>query len=350
MTGTAAPPRAKGMSQSEVAQWYRCRRRWFVEQYLGYLPANPSPLGPRNQGIRLHAALEAWYGPHHFDPVFITDLLYGAALELNPDDEAALRAEHEMSKIIIEGYMAWLEETGADNGLAVIEPEAQVRVPLPGWEGVVDLRAKMDQVMQDAQTGYLWFLDHKRTDNFDRYEVNKLREDPQMRYYSLIQWIASGQPPPVLGQPPMVRDDVPLVLGGKVNLLRAVKRSAKSKPPYYDRRDFRHTYDQMAVTLAEAQQAAFEIMDARTHLDAAYSRGGLIEQINWIQVTKLHRNWINHDCTWSCPHVNGLCQMMSDGTACAEMLVNSGRYVQDDPYIRYESSPLDMIRDQLASR
>ncbi len=348
MTMTAAPT---GLSQSEIAQWYRCRRKWLIEQFWGFLPAEQNPTGPRMLGIRMAAAMEAHYDPrpeYHFEPGFVLDVLYGVAVAEYPDAEEDLRAEHELARIMADGYLKHAADEGWDAGLTVVQTEAQVRVPLPGFEGYVDLRAKMDRVALDQDTGLLYFIDDKTSADFKR--DDQLSEDPQMRFYSLIQWLASGQPPPMLGQPVMIDDRMPLVLGGEIRTLRRVKRSPKSKPPYYGKARFSHTPDQMAATLANVQQAAREILTARQQLEDAYARGGRIEQINWLQQTTCRPNWILRDCSWSCPHSSGLCQMMNQGTNWADQLVSSGRYVRGDAYARYETGPLDAIREQLASR
>ncbi|HYK70381.1 MAG TPA: PD-(D/E)XK nuclease family protein [Streptosporangiaceae bacterium] len=334
---------ATGISWSEILRWDRCRRTWLIEQYFGLLPANERPTSARLQGTRIHTALEYWYGPDHLDPGRTIDLLYGAVLDHYPDDEKAIRAEHEMSKIIVEGYPEWVASEGCDNGMIIVDVEREVRVPLPGWEGAVDLRAKMDMVWQDADSGLLGFLDHKRRSTLK--EQHEIRKDGQMRFYSLMQWLAAGHPPPVLGQPAQVVEGLPLVLGGKVNQLKAVKRGPNSKPPYYMRNDFRHTPEIMASHLLGVQQAVHEIMFARNSLDAAGARGGHLDQadwvrVNWIQSSVTKPTWIEHDCTWSCPYATGLCQLMDEGLGWIDALFTSGRFVQGDPYARYERKSL----------
>lgn len=337
-----------GLSESEMSRWRRDPRWWFIEYYLGYLPARPSPSGARNLGTRIHTALEAYYG-YQLDPVLVLSVLYGLAIEQSPDYEKQLRADHELSKIMIEGYLDWVASEGKDAGLALIDTEAEVRVPLPGFEGYVDLRAKLDQVVQDTTTGWMYFLDHKSAGDFERHEMIEL--DPQMKLYNLIGWLATQGTVPLLGQPLELRPDRPVVLGGIVNTLRKVKRTKTSKPPYYDRHGFRYTTDQLASHLLSVQQVAGEIMNARSVLDAAYAAGGVPEQINYIQTSMLRPVPILGDCAWRCHLSNGMCQMMSDGsTAWMDALVSGGAYVQGDPYERYGRGDLAEVRQQLATR
>jgi hypothetical protein len=220
-------------------------------------------------------------------------------------------------------------------------------VPLPGFEGAVDLRAKLDQVVYDSSTGLFSFLDHKTADDFKRHDMTEM--DPQMAMYSLIAWLRSQGTAPVPGMAPAIRNDLPLVNGGIINTLRRVKRTRNSKPPYYDRHPFRHNPEQLAATLAGIQQVASEILNARAQLDAAYSRGGVPEQIHWIQLTTMRPVKIIGDCDWRCPLSSGMCQMMDDGLGWMQALVSGGGYVQGDAYARYTRNGLDVVRAQLAT-
>ena len=323
-----------GLSQSEINMWKRCPRQWYVTYYLGFLPADPAPTGARNVGIRLHTALEGHYG-YQLDALLVIDLLYKAEIEAHPDDERELRSDWELSRIMLSGYLDWAAETAADANLQVIATEAEVRVPLPGFDGLVDLRAKMDQVVQDTDTGLLSFLDHKSADNFKRHEITEL--DPQMRMYSLIQMLDAGYPPPLVNQPayqPMA--GIPLVNGGIVNTLRRVKRTKNSKPPYYDRHPFRFSHEQLAATLIGMQQVASEILHARQVLGSQEREVRSLQAVNEAQLTVCRPVPIAGDCDWRCQLSAGLCQLMDQGTSWAEALAGSGRYVQGDPYAYYQ--------------
>jgi len=333
-----------GLSNTEMAQWKRCPRRWLVEHYLGFLPADEKPYGKRLLGIRLHTVLEGWYG-YGIDPRVVLNLLYQAEITAHPEDEKELLAELELASVMIAGYLEWVDAEGKDATLKVVQTEAEVRVPLPGYEGWVDLRTKMDQIVWDTATGYYHFLDHKSLDNFDR--AGLLSMDPQMKLYNLVQWLKAGYPPPGSGHPLQVDPSRPLVLGGKVNMLRRVKRSARAKGPFYERADFTYNPDSMAATLAGAQQIAWEILQARKGLDAAWQAGGGPQVIDLAQRTICRPVEILHDCSWSCPLSGGLCTLMSDGSAWWEALESSGRYVRADPYDRYTRGGLEAIQQQL---
>jgi len=339
---------AIGISQSEINMFDRCRRHWLQEYYFGMLPADPNPASTRDQGLRWHTAMEAHYGPAHLDPGFVLDVLYGMAVEQYPDSETDLRKAHELARIMAEGYLEIVAAEGWDARLKVIEPEAEVRVPLPGWEGLVDLRAKLDQVVYDEDSGLYSFLDHKTAADYERDEMIDL--DSQMLMYSLIAWLATQQTVPMPGWAPEIDRSKPLVMGGIVRTSRRVKRTAKTKIPPYKNLAFRHDPEQLASALLRTQKIVSEIMEVRQQLDAAARSGGPPEQLHWLQLTAARPTPILHDCARMCPLASGQCQLMNRGLGWIDALWKSGRYVSGDPYARYTRAGLEVIQAHLAAK
>jgi hypothetical protein len=295
--------------------------------------AADEPLTGASQiGTRVHAALEAWYG-YGIDPVAAVMALYNAACRDHPDWSNDLNSEREMAVVMITGYLEWVAETGKDAGLTVVATERDVRVPLPGIKGV-ELRAKLDQVVYDEQTGLLSFLDHKTAMNFDKHTLLAL--DPQFKLYALIQALAKAS-------------DAPLVDGGFLNTLRRVKRTSKSQPPYYQRDPFRYTPAQIEATLRGVRHLVTEIIDARYQLDYARDHdGNELAVVNALQQSVLYPSPMLKQCGWDCPFVN-LCPMMDDGSDWTGVLLRSGHYVQGDPYSYYDQDPISVIKAELAA-
>ena len=322
------------ISSSEIRMWTRCPREWLTTYYWGFLPADPSPLGAANLGTRVHLALE-WKFGYGQDPLKLLDIIYGTEAANHPDLATDLGKDLEMSKIMVEGLLEWMDAEGHSAEFTVIRTEDEIQVPLPGFEGQVKLRGKLDQIGRWAETGEFAFLDWKTRDALE--PPLMARQDPQMRFYSLIQWLAAGYPPPAPGRGlPDTEGRKPLALGGVVCQLRKVRRSQKSRPPYYQWDQFRHTPEIMATTLIGVQQAVSEILAARAELDAAYENGGSLEQIDYIQRSRFRPVWITRDCSWRCPLAKGACMLMDDGSAWAEHFESSGKFVRGDPYLRYQ--------------
>ena len=340
------------ISWSEISRWLRCPRQWFAEYYLGFLPAAESPSGVRNLGIRVHTAMEWLYSPGHepVDPLLTLAVLYAAEIEKHPDWEKELRADWELSKIMVEGWLKEAQDQGLDANYDVIATEEEVAVPLPGFGGAVLLRGKLDQVVLDNRTGVLSFLDWKTADNFLRSELIEM--DPQMKTYSLIQLLAAGHPEPMSATGEWNPGErLPLVAGGIVRTMRRVKRTSRTKPPYYQQHPFIQSPERLAAHLLLIQQAVAEIMNARTALDAGYEQsGGAVNVINHLQQTVARPVEIPSDCSWRCPLSRGMCQLMSGGGSWYDAFVSSGQYVQGDPYVRYSRPDFESVRALIEAR
>jgi hypothetical protein len=323
------------ISNTEISTWQRCRRKWLLTYFLGYQPATEEVTGNRILGVRVHTALEGYYG-YDLDPLTVLHLLYQFEIDASPEFEMDLLTERALASAMVEGYIEWAAETGADAGLKVVATEADITVPLPGVPGV-QIRGKLDQVVMNEQTGLLLFHDWKTAASFEKHEILAL--DPQFRFYSMIQKLASGA-------------EVSRVSGGMLTTLRRVKRSDKSKPPYYQRDEFRYDPVTIDSTLAKVQQIGASIQAAREQLDWIYAPdggNGDLELLNSVQRALFPPTPIIRDCGWSCPFVT-LCPMMDDDSDWVGALVRSGAYTQGDPYSYYADDPLRRVRERLAAQ
>lgn len=325
------------ISNSEIYAWTRSRRNWLLTYYYGLVPAMEIPYGNRQLGSRVHTCLEGHYG-YGLDPLTVMMLLYKIEIDAHPEFEAELLEERAMAEPMLSGYLEWVAETGADADLEVVATETDLQLPLPGVEGVM-LRARMDQVNRQLSDGTLRFMDYK-TGSFEKHEM--LGMDPQMKFYSLMQFLAT-QGVPVPGME--LRPDVPVVMGGQMTTLRRVKRSAAAKPPFYRRDEFRFTISQLAAHLLKVQSVAEQIIEARDTLAGAVAAGGQ-EGLDYVQRKLLYPTVIPGNCEWWCPF-NEPCVMMDDGSDWVSALFRSGRYRQADPYEYYRNDALRTIREEL---
>jgi hypothetical protein len=179
-------------------------------------------------------------------------------------------------------------------------------------------------------------MDHKTAANFDAHAL--LAINPQFKFYSLVQKLVTRS----LGIA-----DAPQVSGGIINTLRRVKRTGSSKPPYYQRDEFRYTDEELDATLARVTTICSDIADARDLLDVTYEQyKGSLDAVNRVQRRHLYPSPRPHECRWDCPFVT-LCPMMDDGSDWPGVLTQSGRYRQDDPYQYYRDDPLHAVREVL---
>jgi PD-(D/E)XK nuclease superfamily len=328
------------ISRSELEMWARCPRNWLRAYYYGYQLADQRPDGNTNLGIRVHTALEGAYG-YGLDPLELLNLLYGQAIKEHPDHKQKLSTDWELARVMVSGYLRWRDDESVDADLKVIYTEAEVTVPLPGSQNVM-LRVRLDQVVQQISTGFWFFLDWKTADDFQRHEM--IRMDPQMKFYAMVQQLAVGVQP---GQ--LHPNHVPVVNGGIVTTLRRVKRTARAKPPFYERcGPFRYSPAEMQSTLHRTQKLVSEITEATWQMNEAYQTGSM-DVLNRVQQSICRPVPILKDCSWSCPLSSGICQMMDDSTGWWDALENGGKFVKADPYAHYQTGGIAGIRHLLPS-
>ena len=61
-------PEVVSVSNSELATFKECRRKWWLNYYRGLTPKNVPMHGPLALGTRIHYALEMYYTDHS-DPI-----------------------------------------------------------------------------------------------------------------------------------------------------------------------------------------------------------------------------------------------------------------------------------------
>jgi RecB family exonuclease len=347
------------ISNSEIATFDRCRRKWYARYYLGASPAEPEIVGSAILGTRVHAALEGMDG-YGLDPLAVLAILYSQALEEHPDWQADINAEWDMARIMVEGYVEWAAETGADASLRTVAVEQEVCVPFPRLPGVT-LRARLDRVVLDEETGLLSFLDNKTAATFEKHE--HLETDPQFLFYAVVQKLAraTARSPACLhdggtaeGCPGCFWEPPPQVDGGIVRTLRRVKRTAASKPPYYATDSFRYSPERIEAAELRIEAICRQILDARRYLGMAYTgpHGGRLDVVNHVQRSELYPSQAFGGCkSWECPFVT-LCPMMDDGSDWPGVIRDSGHWKQQDPYAynAEQADRIEFVRAALAAR
>jgi len=132
-----APPGSRIVSNSEVQTFKRCRRKWWLAFYRGLEPLKKKHTGALQIGTHVHKALAAYYQPEgepHTDPRDALERVLVEAwteIEGTVDDElirntiaSEFSKEANLMRAMIEGYVQWLEESGHDEDLEVVAPEA----------------------------------------------------------------------------------------------------------------------------------------------------------------------------------------------------------------------------------
>jgi transcriptional regulator with XRE-family HTH domain len=337
-TAGGGPVRQEGLrlvSNSELQTFKSCRRKWWLGWYRGLRPREESPVGPRAIGDRIHRALQLYYVPAAFQPLDPRAALERLIIEdwtkLTTDATPTLdlrrkfEQEANLERIMVEGYMEWLAETGDDGELEVIAPETYVEAELnidelwdPDERPYERLRliGRMDVRARRKTDGSIVFIDHKTVGSITA-KTRVLPLDEQMLHYHLIESLTTD---PADGQR---RAD-----GALYNMLRRVKRTPGAKPPFYARVHVPHndhelnSYKQRVIgavyDLAEVEQS-LQRTGGKSHLTAAYPRP-------------------SQDCTW-CPFFQ-VCGMFDDGSRAEDML--NTYYEVGDPLEYYQNTTSDV--------
>lgn len=327
-------PDVHAFSNSELQTWKKCRRKWWLAWYRRLQLQAQNFSDVRATGTRVHRALEAWYVPDgkpRVDPrtalerIVVEDWtsIKELAAKRGVDDEhlSALAVEFtsatNLERAMIEGYVQWLAETGADADLRVIGSEmpvivdTEVEVDYGGRHGVgvrpIQLIGLLDTRVRRITDDVRLFVDHKTVGDLSG-PVHTLPQNEQMLHYHLIEWLSSENSED--------RCD-----GALYNMIRRVKRSQRAKPPFYARVEVRHNQYELDAYKRRMLAAASDILVAtdrldrgESHLDVAYPSP-------------------NGDCTWSCDFFS-VCNMFDDGSRAEDML--TGLYQVGNPRARYE--------------
>jgi transcriptional regulator with XRE-family HTH domain len=289
-------------SNSELKTFKRCRRKWWLGWFRGLRPKHESPVGVRQIGDRLHRALKEHYVPG--GPKTTNQLLDALEREITLDRTTLgdtisydvrekFEKEADLERIMLEGYLEWLADTGADSELEIVSAEQYLEADLSEFNGTVALIGKIDVRVRRTIDGVHLFFDHKSVGDL-RTPTLTLPLDEQMLHYHLLEAMIVGD-----GE----RCD-----GALYNMLRRVKRTPRAQPPFYARVEVRHNEHELSNYRRRVVSEIQDILELRNNIEA------------WPEAA-VHSAYPNptRDCTWDCPFFS-VCPMFDDGSRVEDML------------------------------
>lgn len=317
------------VSNSEVQTFKDCPRKWWLAWFRGLVPLQESPVGAAATGTRYHAAIAELYVPDGQtpgDPLAKLDELHQEARDafdsyLNADPRTGeeqyvsleipekMNKAFDLERAMVEGYLQWREETGADAQLEVIAPEmyveAEFRYTLDGYApDDVKLIGKLDARTRNRITGGIRFIDHKSVGSlFDPL----LHINQQMLHYHVIERLVTPE-----GEPRCE--------GALYNMARKVKRTAKATPPFYARVHIDHNF----MELDNYEQQLRGVISQMVHAEYLLDQG--------IPHQYAVPSRPNRDCAWKCPFLK-VCRMFDDGSRVEDAI--EGLYEVRDPLDYY---------------
>lgn len=314
------------VSNSELRTFQDCRRKWWLAWYRGLEKRKQSPLGALAIGDRIHRALQRMYVPPGLPPVDPKTALEQVVTEdwtklvrslgETSAELASLHREFEkevdLERAMIAGYVEWVEETGADDGLTVIASEQylEAELDLPSAYPATKIIGKLDARLLRECDGVRIFIDHKTVGSLTK-PIRTLPLNTQMKHYILLEWMN-------------ITDNSKRCTSGIWNMLRKVKRTATAKPPFYGRHEVKHSSHSIGAYLRHVQTLTCNIHNTRASLD---------HNVNHHDVVPPNPS---DDCTWKCPFL-AICPMFDDGSRVEDMIEQNYRKGEPLSYYQQET-------------
>ena len=305
MTTTTEPIK---VSNSEIQTFKDCRRRWWLTYYRRLKPKMKDYTGALALGSRIHEALDRHYSTG-------IDLLDAHAELIKEDikkmtdanrDTSNLETEAELGRVMLEGYLEWVELEGIDAELEMISTEEILERPM--MNGKVILQGKIDMRVRRKIDGARMIRDFKTVGGSFADFGAMAHMNEQVKTYMLLDGAQEQD------------EDGARTDGAIFTMLRKVKRGAYAKPPFYDQIEVRHNRFTLRAFLEQLEGTFEDMLRVRDALDA----GGSHYKNAYPTPTK--------DCKWKCQFF-AICPLFDDGSAAEAALSDS--FESADPYGYY---------------
>jgi len=296
------------ISNSEIQTFKDCRRKWWLSYYRGLRPKEQKMVGPLALGSRIHAALDAYYSKNvplleaHAKLVEVDKGLAQAQFQ----DTTELESEAELGRIMLEGYLQWVEENGIDAELDMISTEETIRMPL--FDGRVELQGKLDMRVRRKGDGVRMFRDFKTVGGSFTEFASLAHMNEQVLTYMMLEAAQNKE-----GE----RSE-----GGIFTMLKKVKRTANARPPFFDQVEVRHNtftlrsfWNRIHGTISDLLRVKDGLDEGGDHQLLAYPRP-------------------SRECKWKCQFF-AVCPLLDDGSAAEQAI--SEMYEVQDPYKYYKT-------------
>lgn len=293
------------ITQSELKTWRRCRRQWWLGTYrkLQMKPELTSA-SAASLGTLVHKALE---DPSVWRETLQAELEYAQEIyEEQPDRLEEYGKQIVLATIMVEGYLEWLEDEGADQWIEHLESEARVEVKFADYGDVeVWLLGKLDSLIRDLYDDTLGFIDFKTVGSLGDIPKHAPRDEQFLHYTLLLMLLHPESERPA---------------GGVWRQLRKVKRTARSTPPFYGEHRARFNAEQLESYRKRVGFLVGEILQA----EAALASGA--DPLVIMPPTP------TRDCSWQCDFKD-VCPMFDNGDRVEAFIEDW--YVEGDPLARY---------------
>jgi hypothetical protein len=224
-------------------------------------------------------------------------------------DTMDLDSEAELGRIMLEGYLDWVDENGIDAELEMISTEEIISMPM--FDGEVELQGKLDMRVRRKADGVRMFRDFKTVGGSFTEFASLAHMNEQILTYMILEAAQNKE-----GE---------RCEGGIFTMLKKVKRTANAKPPFYEQMEVRHNQFALRSFWNRLHGAVGDMMSTRKALDEG-------ADVNFVAYPRPSR-----DCKWKCQFF-AICPLFDDGSAAEQAI--SELYVVDDPYAYYKTTEM----------
>lgn len=294
------------ISNSEVQTYKDCRRKWWLSYYRRLQPKSKQMTGALALGSRIHEALDMYYSKNiplleaHSQLIDIDKKILVESYR----DTYDLESEAELGRIMLEGYLQWVEENGIDAELEMISTEEIISMPL--LDNSVVLQGKIDMRVRRKADGVRMFRDFKTVGGSFTDFSSMAHMNEQILTYMMLETAQNKE-----GE----RSE-----GGIFTMLKKVKRSANARPPFYEQLEVRHNVFALRSFWQRIHGTLSDMLNTRKALD----EGGDHRFVAYPRPSR--------DCKWKCQFFT-ICPMFDDGSA-AEAAIEDAFEVSN-PYAYY---------------
>jgi len=294
------------ISNSEIQTYKDCKRKWWLSYYRRLQPKSKQMTGALALGSRIHEALDMYYSKEIPLLEAHAQLIRQdhATLELENRDTYDLDSEAELGRIMLEGYLQWVEENGIDAELEMISTEEVISMPL--LDGKVELQGKIDMRVRRKGDGVRMFRDFKTVGGSFTDFTSMAHMNEQILTYMMLETAQNKE-----GE----RSE-----GGIFTMLKKVKRSANARPPFYEQMEVRHNVFALRSFWQRIHGTLADMLNSREMLDKGSDH-------RFVVYPRPSR-----DCKWKCQFFS-ICPMFDDGSA-AEAAIEDA-FESADPYAYY---------------
>ncbi len=301
------------LTQSELKLYRRCKRAWWLNQYRR-LRLRPQYVKPRATyaGSLVHRAIEVMDGEGDWRRWLSVsrDATHGVYENDSEKLKDALDA-HDLAEIMVEGYIDWLERTGADQFYEIISIEEKIQAPLTDS---VALLGKLDKRVRDTNTGKEKFIDYKTGgDQIFTLVPRRAPVEEQFLHYTLLLQLSESDAD---------------VWSGIWRMMKKSKRTDRtlkedgSEGKFYDEHEYRYNEQQLRSYELRVLGLADEIAETERRLDA-----NILPHHSIVPPTPTIDCW--RECQFA-----GICPMFDDGSRVEQYIEEW--YEQGDPLDRYQ--------------